>query len=96
MLAKILSELRRYEDGLTVAKQHLHQLEPDIRSAMLGNAGTFIGFRVRKMRRTRRGNSGVYDLTSLPNRDLCTKLPIDSTPSRSFRACSPLADAYSR
>ncbi len=42
----MLSELRKYGVGLTLAHQHLHQLEPDIRHAVLGNAGTLISFRV--------------------------------------------------
>jgi hypothetical protein len=32
--------------GFTVAHQYLHQLEPEIRHAVLGNAGTIISFRV--------------------------------------------------
>jgi hypothetical protein len=32
--------------GFTVAHQYLHQLHPDVRHAVLGNAGTIISFRV--------------------------------------------------
>ena len=46
MLANMMSELRKYGVGLTLAHQHLHQLEPDIRHAVLGNAATLISFRV--------------------------------------------------
>ena len=42
----MLSELRKYGLGLTLAHQHFHQLEPDILHAVLGNAGTLISFRV--------------------------------------------------
>jgi type IV secretory pathway TraG/TraD family ATPase VirD4 len=45
-LANMLSEMRKYRVGFTVAHQYLHQLEPDIRHAVLGNAGTLISFRV--------------------------------------------------
>jgi type IV secretory pathway TraG/TraD family ATPase VirD4 len=45
-LANMLSELRKYRVGFTVAHQYLHQLEPDVRHAVLGNAGTIISFRV--------------------------------------------------
>jgi type IV secretory pathway TraG/TraD family ATPase VirD4 len=45
-LANMMSELRKYGVGLTLAHQHLHQLERDIRHAVLGNAGTLISFRV--------------------------------------------------
>lgn len=46
MLANMMSDLRKYGVGLTLAHQHMHQLEPDIRHAVLGNAGTLISFRV--------------------------------------------------
>jgi type IV secretory pathway TraG/TraD family ATPase VirD4 len=45
-LANMLSELRKYRVGFTLAHQYLHQLEPDIRHAVLGNAGSIISFRV--------------------------------------------------
>jgi hypothetical protein len=33
--------------GFTVAHQYLHQLEPDIGHAVLGNTGSIVAFRVR-------------------------------------------------
>ncbi|MBB4377056.1 type IV secretory system conjugative DNA transfer family protein [Bradyrhizobium sp. SBR1B] len=45
-MANMLSELRKYRVGFTVAHQYLYQLEPDVRHAVLGNAGTIISFRV--------------------------------------------------
>src|SRR6267154_3633939 len=45
-LVNMFSELRKYRVGFTVAHQYLHQLEPEIRHAVLGNAGTIISFRV--------------------------------------------------
>jgi hypothetical protein len=45
-LVNMLSELRKYRVGFTVAHQYLHQLESDIRHAVLGNAGTIISSRV--------------------------------------------------
>src|SRR5205814_6022784 len=45
-LANMLAELRKYRVGFTIAHQYLHQLEPDIRHAVLGNAGTLISFRI--------------------------------------------------
>src|SRR6202162_5951434 len=45
-LANMLAELRKYRVGFTIAHQYLHQLEPDIRHAVLGNADTVISFRV--------------------------------------------------
>jgi hypothetical protein len=64
-LARMLSELRKYRVGFTVAHQYLNQLEPDVRHAVLGNVGSVISFRVgaedapylvRRFSRTRFGN----------------------------------------
>jgi hypothetical protein len=45
-LVNMMSELRKYGAGLTLAHQHLNQLEPTLRSAAFGNAGSVIIFRV--------------------------------------------------
>jgi len=45
-VANMLSEMRKYRVGFTIAHQYLHQLEPDVRHAVLGNAGTIIAFRI--------------------------------------------------
>lgn len=44
--ATILSEARKYGLGLTIAHQYLDQLPGDIRSAILGNSGNTIVFRI--------------------------------------------------
>jgi len=91
MLANMMSELRKYGVGLTLAHQHLHQLEPDIRHAVLGNAATLISFRVGPedagiMAREFQPKFEVEDLINLPNRDIYLKLMIDGTPSPPFSA----------
>ena len=43
---RMLSELRKYRLAFTLAHQNLNQLEPEIRHAVLGNAGSIISFRV--------------------------------------------------
>jgi len=45
-VANMLSELRKYRVGFTLAHQYLHQLQPEIRHAVLGNAGSIISLRV--------------------------------------------------
>src|SRR5947209_15741343 len=45
-VANMLSELRKYRVGFTVAHQYLHQLEPNVRHAVLGNVGSLISFRI--------------------------------------------------
>ena len=92
MLANMMSELRKYGVGLTLAHQHLHQLEPDIRHAVLGNAATLVSFRVGPedagvlAREFQLQGFEVEDLINLPNRDIYLKLMIDGTPSSPFSA----------
>jgi hypothetical protein len=91
MLANMMSELRKYGVGLTLAHQHLHQLEPDIRHAVIGNAATLISFRVGAedagfLSREFQPKFEVEDLINLPNRDIYLKLMIDGTPSHPFSA----------
>jgi hypothetical protein len=90
-VANMTSELRKYGVGLTLAHQYLHQLEPDVRHAILGNAGTIITFRVGPEDATFLAKEftpifGMEDLLSLPNYDIYLKLMIDGTPSRPFSA----------
>lgn len=56
-VANMFAELRKYRVGFTVAHQYLHQLEPDVRRAVLGNAATIsLSASVRRTQRTWRGN----------------------------------------
>lgn len=103
MLANMMSELRKYGLGLVLANQHLHQLQPDIRHAVLGNAGTIISFRVGAedaalLAQEFQPKFGVLDLLNLPNRSIYLKLMIDGTPSTPFSADSlaPNAARYER
>lgn len=90
-IANMISELRKYGVGLVLANQHLHQLEPEIRSSVLGNAGTLITFRVGpEDAHLLSKEFGPYftesDLMNLPNRDIYIKLLIDGHPSFPFSA----------
>jgi hypothetical protein len=87
----MLSELRKYRVGFTVAHQYLHQLEPDIRHAVLGNAGSIISFRVGAedspyLAREFHQRFEEIDLLQLPNYHIYLKLMIDGTPSIPFSA----------
>lgn len=44
--ASILSEARKYRLCLTLSHQYLDQLKEDVSDAVMGNAGTFLSFRV--------------------------------------------------
>jgi hypothetical protein len=90
-LANMLSEMRKYRLGFTVAHQYLHQLAPDIRHAVLGNAGTLISFRVGAedapyLGREFNGAFSETDLVQLPNYSIYLKLMIDGAPSLPFSA----------
>jgi hypothetical protein len=90
-MANMLSELRKYGVGLTLAHQHLHQLEPDIRHAILGNTGTLISFRVGAedapfLAREFQPKFDTLDLLNLPNYHIYLKLMIDGVPSQPFSA----------
>ena len=92
-LANMFSELRKYRVGFTVAHQYLHQLEPDIRHAVLGNAGTIISFRVGAedapyLEREFVDRFEQIDLMQLPNYRIYLKLMIDGMPSKPFSAAT--------
>jgi type IV secretory pathway TraG/TraD family ATPase VirD4 len=44
--ASLLPQVRKYGLGLFLTNQHLDQLDPDTRNAILGNVGSLISFRV--------------------------------------------------
>jgi type IV secretory pathway TraG/TraD family ATPase VirD4 len=88
-VANMLSEMRKYRVGFTVAHQYLHQLEPDIRHAVLGNAGTLISFRVGAedapyLAREFEERFAQSDLLRLENYHIYLKLMIDGMPSKPF------------
>jgi type IV secretory pathway TraG/TraD family ATPase VirD4 len=90
-LANMLSELRKYRVGFTVAHQYLHQLEPDVRHAVLGNVGSVISFRVGAedspyLIREFHQKFEEIDLLQLPNYHIYLKLMIDGMPSAPFSA----------
>ena len=100
-VATMASELRKYGVGLILANQHLHQLEPDIRSAVLGNAGTLISFRVGSedaafLAREFQPKFETIDLLNLPNHHIYLKLMIDGAPSQPFSATSLRTDQMTR
>lgn len=91
--AGMMSELRKYGLGLTLAHQHFHQLEPEVRHAVLGNSGTLISFRVGPedaalLAQEYQPTFDVEDLLNLPNRNFYLRLMIDGAPSRPFSAAT--------
>lgn len=92
-VANMTSELRKYGVGLVLANQHLHQLEPDIRHAVLGNVGTLVCFRVGPedaavLAKELQPKFDTEDLLNLANYQLYLKLMIDGSPSPPFSGVS--------
>ena len=94
-VANMTAELRKYGVGLTLAHQYMHQLDPDVRHAILGNAGTIISFRVGPEDATllAREFAPVFeqeDILSLPNFRIYLKLMIDGMPTKPFGSATLL------
>jgi len=90
-LVNMFSELRKYRVGFTVAHQYLHQLEPEIRHAVFGNAGTIISFRVGAedapyIVQEFHERFEQIDFLQLPNFRIYIKVMIDGMPSKPFSA----------
>jgi energy-coupling factor transporter ATP-binding protein EcfA2 len=90
-VAGMISELRKFEVGLILANQHLQQLEREVRSAVLGNVGTLVTFRLgpedaHLLAKELRPTFTELDIMSLGNHDIYLRLMIDGRPSPPFSA----------
>jgi len=90
-IANMLSELRKYSLGVIACNQYLSQLQPEVRDAVFGNAGTIISFRLGAedapfMAREFFPTFQMADILNLPNFDIYLKLMIDGAPSKPFSA----------
>ncbi len=90
-ISGILSELRKFKISLTLANQYLHQLDTEIKNAVLGNVGTLISFRTgqtdaKYLAQEFHPVFKASDFTSLENYDIYLKLMISGRPSRPFSA----------
>jgi len=77
--------------ALTLAHQHVHQLEPDVHHAVLGNAGTVIAFRLGAEDAALFAKEFAHvfspdDFVTLPNYSTYIRLMIDGSPSKAFSA----------
>ncbi|MFN3858792.1 MAG: type IV secretory system conjugative DNA transfer family protein [Caulobacter sp.] len=90
-LASMMAELRKYGVSLTLAHQHLAQLEPEILHAVLGNAGTLITFRLGAedaplIAAELQPTFSVIDTLNLATGHFYLRLVIDGAPSKPFSA----------
>jgi hypothetical protein len=90
-LATMLSELRKYRVGLTLAHQYVAQLDEAVQAAVFGNVGTICCFRVGAP------DAEVLaphfapviresDLVDLPNQYMYVRLLVDGKPTEPFSA----------
>jgi hypothetical protein len=87
----MLSEIRKYNVGLFLTHQYLDQLTEDIRSAILGNVGTIICFRLgasdaKVMAEEFYPVFSTEDFINLPKHSIYLKLLIDGASSTPFSA----------
>jgi type IV secretory pathway TraG/TraD family ATPase VirD4 len=97
--ASMLSEVRKYGVGLFITHQYLDQLEPEVRSAVLGNVGTIICFRIglpdaKVMMQEFYPKFSYEDFVSLPKYSIYIKLLIDGTESKGFSAMTLEGNEY--
>jgi hypothetical protein len=90
-VTNMLSDLRKYRVAFTIAHQYLHQLDPPVRHAVLGNVGSMISFRLGAEDAPYFVREFVeefeeIDLMQLPNHRIYVRLMIDGAPSRPFSA----------
>lgn len=90
-LISLFPQLRKYKLSMAIAHQYVHQIDEDIRHAILGNVGTIIAFRLgahdaRFITPEFQPVFSEQDLINLPNHSIYLKLMIDGAPSRPFSA----------
>lgn len=89
--ANILSEARKYRLALIMAHQYIEQLEEEVASAVFGNVGTIVAYRVgagdaEKMAVEFAPRFLEEDLVNLPKFNVYLKLMIDGIASDPFSA----------
>ncbi len=94
-IANMTSELRKYSIGIIACHQYRSQLQPEVRDAMLGNAGTLIAFRLGAhdasyIAKEFYPKFEMADVLNLPNHDFLLRLMIDGAPSKPFSATAIL------
>lgn len=91
IFASILSEARKYRLNLILAHQYLEQIPKEIKSAILGNVGTLITFRLGledalELENEFKAKFTVADLENIGKHQIYLKLAIDGVTSQPFSA----------
>ncbi|MFO0645861.1 MAG: type IV secretion system DNA-binding domain-containing protein [Polyangiales bacterium] len=87
----MVAEARKYRLALVVAHQHFAQLDEDLTSALLGNCGTLIAFRVGAedaalLAREFSPEANAEDLVRLDKYQIALRLAVDGLTTRPFTA----------
>lgn len=86
--ASLLPEARKYGLSLTLAHQHISQVERPVFDAVLGNAGTMIVFRLGAQDAPefsrQLGEVSALDLTRVPNRQAYVQLMVEGQKTKPF------------
>jgi type IV secretory pathway TraG/TraD family ATPase VirD4 len=90
-LVNMFSELRKFKVGMILAHQYMHQLDENIKQAVIGNVGTLISFRIGTqdgmlMAKEMFPEFDIEDFINLHNYKIYLKLMIDGKPSKPFSA----------
>jgi type IV secretory pathway TraG/TraD family ATPase VirD4 len=90
-LASLMAELRKYNVSFSLAHQHLAQIDPKIKEAILGNIGSLICFRVsatdaKTLEMEFSPEIRKDDLSNLPNYQMAVKLLILGETQKAFSA----------
>ncbi len=98
--ADMLPEARKYGLSLTLAHQHLLQLDPHVMEAIFGNVGSVLAFRMGAMDAPafcrQLGDLQPQNFIRLPNYHLWVQLMIDGAKSPAFSATTIPREAYPR
>lgn len=91
IFASILSEARKYRLNLIIGHQYLQQIPKEIKSAILGNVGTLIVFRLGsedalELESEFKAKFQAADLENIGKHQIYLKLAIDGVTSRPFSA----------
>lgn len=97
--SSILAEARKYHLCLILAHQYLDQVEPEVMSAILGNVGTIICFRLGAkdaeiMEKEFAPTFRAEDLAELPSYHIYLRLMIDGRVSRPFSGETMRPEGY--
>lgn len=88
-LVNMMAELRKYALGIVASNQFLDQTNAELRSAILGNVGTLVVFRVgavdaERLVKELRPDLAPYELTLLPNRMFWIRPLVDGQSAEAF------------